>query len=116
MDIWTGVVGSKELLSALIGALIGGLFTMWATHRTQKGESDRATQEWRHNRAQVEDERQRTLANTAQLILVEVTTAWNVYRAEYAAELCRFPTVLPTFASSPLAINLFRFLILPPRL
>ncbi|RMO93701.1 hypothetical protein ALQ32_200206 [Pseudomonas syringae pv. tagetis] len=107
MDIWTGVVGSKELLSALIGALIGGLFTMWATHRTQKGESDRATQEWRHNRAQVEDERQQTLANTAQLILVEVTTAWNVYRAEYAAELMQIPDGAPYLCVFPIGDKSF---------
>ncbi len=107
MDFLTGVAGLKELWSALSGALIGGLFTMWATHRTQKGDSDRAIRERRDIRAQVEDERQLTLANTAQLILVEVTTAWNVYRGEYAAELMQIPDGVPYLCVFPIGDNSF---------
>jgi hypothetical protein len=107
MDFLTGIAGLKELWSALGGALIGGLFTMWATHRTQMGESDRATQERRDDRAQVEDERQLTLANTAQLILVEVTTAWKVYQAEYATELMQIPDGAPYLCVFPIGDNSF---------
>ncbi|MBD8598999.1 hypothetical protein [Pseudomonas sp. CFBP 8772] len=107
MDFLTGIGGSKELWSALGGALIGGLFTLWATHRTQKAESDRATQERRDNRAQVEDERQLTLANTAQLILVEVTTAWKVYQVEYATGLMQIPDGAPYLCVFPIGDNSF---------
>lgn len=107
MDFLLWLSGFKELWIALGGALVGGLFTMWATHLNQKGEYERAAQARRDDQAQIKAERQMVLANTASLILVEITTAWNVFRDEYAAELRQLPDGDPFICTFPIGDNSF---------
>ena len=107
MDLLTWLANVKELWIALGGAIVGGLFTMWATLVTQKGESKRTDKVRREDQAKLDNERQLVLANTATLILVEITTAWNVYRDEYADELKQLPDGAPYFCIFPIGDNSF---------
>ncbi|MBI6781612.1 hypothetical protein [Pseudomonas syringae] len=107
MNLLLWLADLKELWIALVGAIVGGLFTMWATHLTQKGELNRAAQERREEKVQIEAEHHMVLANTAKLILVEITTAWNVYRDEYAADLMQLPDGVPYLCVFPVGENSF---------
>jgi hypothetical protein len=98
---------STELVSAFIGAVIGGLFTMVATERSHRLGTITARTAREAGEAEVVREQQLTLFNTSQLILVEILTAWSVFREEYGAELMALPPDTPYVCSFPLGDNPF---------
>lgn len=98
---------SKELWSALVGAVIGGMFTLWATRAAQKSESKRASSEREFRQRQLEDDRVVVLTNTVALIMVEISTAWDLYQAEYALDLMALPDGDPYLCVFPVGSNPF---------
>lgn len=98
---------STDLISAFIGAIIGGLFTMWAT--THAHALMAKTQ--RRNE-------QTMLYDTTKLIQVEISTAIKIFQEEYGKELqeladgepyiCVFPigsNTFPIYDSSPACLS-----------
>ncbi|WP_405124408.1 hypothetical protein [Pseudomonas alloputida] len=87
--IWDGIneVVSSSLVTALLGAFIGGYFTMRATRKTfERSElAAKNAREIADQKAHID--RQVIVYNTSQLILVELATAWDLYSEEYAKEL-----------------------------
>jgi len=98
---------SKELWSALAGAVIGGIFTLWATRAAQKSESIRASNEREFRQRRLEDDRALVLTNTVSLIMVEIATAWDLYQAEYALDLMGLPDGDPYLCVFPVGNNPF---------
>lgn len=106
---------TNELLSAFLGAAVGGLFTMRATARGHRLASAAAEKARDQLVLDAENERQQELINTTQLILVEITTAWAVYREEYAEELMTLPEGAPYVCTFPIGANPFPLFDSAPR-
>lgn len=97
---WLGSLPSSlitsEMVSALFGALIGGLFTMWATSRSHSL-SALATE--------AADEK--LLYDTARLIQVEIETAVQIYQEEYGKDLLDLTQGEPYINVFPIGLNPF---------
>jgi hypothetical protein len=85
-----------ELLSAFLGAIVGGLFTMWATSRSHQLAA----------RAQRKAE-DLLLYDTTKLIQAEISTGLAIYMEEYGAELLREPGGTPYIVVFPIGENPF---------
>ncbi|OWQ34370.1 MULTISPECIES: hypothetical protein [Pseudomonas] len=107
--LWAGInhVFSSSLVTALIGAFIGGYFTMRATRRTfERSEvAAKNAREIADQKAHID--RQVIVYNTSQLILVELTTAWDLYSEEYARELLDLEEGSPYVTVWPIGQNPF---------
>jgi hypothetical protein len=101
-EIWNSIyseasnVFSKEIISAFIGAIIGGYFTSRATSRAHKLERSRRI-----------EEENTTTRNTLRLIQVELNTAWEIYNQEYVSELLALPPTTPHLFTLPIGDNPF---------
>lgn len=87
---------STELISAFVGAIIGGYFTRNATakaheYATQKSINDELT----------------TTKNTLKLIKAEINTAWDIYKFEYGDELLKLPQGAAFIFTLPIGDNPF---------
>lgn len=92
-----GFVGQwKELFSALVGAVIGGLYTSRAT---TKAHGLQAEEKKLHSN--------QTLNRTLVLIRCELQAAWTIYRNEYALELLELPRHQPYMTLFPIGQNPF---------
>jgi hypothetical protein len=88
-ELWSGI-------TALTGALVGGLFTMWATTRSHK---------LQRKAQNIIDES--LLYNTANLIYVEISIAVEVYMEEYGKDLLDLPEGEPYINIFPIGDNPF---------
>ncbi|MNE78370.1 hypothetical protein D3C80_1747710 [compost metagenome] len=72
--LWWAVnaASTSPLVTALVGAVVGGLFTMWATKQSLKRTEFAATKSREMAEQKAGVERQIIVYNTSQLILVEV--------------------------------------------
>lgn len=86
----------SDLISALVGAVIGGMFTSRATTKAHR--LDRLTE------AVAEDERTR---RTLKMIDTEMAAAWDIYQFEYLTELQELGDDEPYFATLPIGENPF---------
>lgn len=107
--VWDAVTGviSSPFVHAMVGALIGGYFTMKATHKTflRTELAAKNSREIADQKAHID--RQVIVFNTSQLILVEVSTAWEVYSAEYAKDLLELEEGSPYVTVFPIGQNPF---------
>ncbi|CAG8864025.1 hypothetical protein [Pseudomonas fluorescens] len=93
---WVGALPLSEFISALIGALVGGLLTMKATRIAHKLESERLIKE-----------QKTVLNNTLCLLKEELSTAWEIYQLEYADDLLKLDDRTPYLESFPIGTNTF---------
>ena len=94
--LYVSSIFSTELTSALIGAVIGGMFTSRATRKAHDLESDRKKEDGLH-----------TTANMLKLIRVELNAAWSIYEKEYAEDLRKLPAGTPHLFTLPIGQNPF---------
>ncbi|WP_312272399.1 hypothetical protein [Pseudomonas sp.] len=86
----------KELISAFIGAVVGGRFTMKATNQSHTLQQKR----------EAESEQEIT-KNTIKLIRAELLTAWQIYSEEFKEELYSREDGAPYLAVLPIGDNVF---------
>lgn len=91
-----GKLVTSEMLSALLGALIGGYFTLRATTKAQKLAA--ITQ------SSVDD---KLLYDTVRLLQVEISTAVSLYMDEYGNDLLKLPEGQPYINVFPVGANPF---------
>lgn len=87
---------SKEAVSALVGATIAGWFSFKATKTAHKYALQKA-----------DAEEVRTTRQTLNLMLVEIQTAWKIYKEEYEPHLDGLPQQVPHLVVFPLGENIF---------
>ncbi|WP_312960132.1 hypothetical protein [Stutzerimonas nitrititolerans] len=86
----------SELLSAFLGALVGGFFSLCAArHSYRLAAEEKALSE------------ATLLRDTAKLVIAEITTAFEIYMAEYGSELLEHPPGAPYVSILPIGANPF---------
>lgn len=93
---WIGKLPLSEFISALIGAVVGGVLTMKATMMAHQLESKR-----------ISAEQNTILKNTLCLLKEELITAWKIYKEEYADELLALDDKTPYLNIFPIGANTF---------
>lgn len=93
---WICALPLSEFFSALIGALVGGGLTMKATKMAHQLESKRLS-----------NEQKTVLNNTLSLLKVELSTAWEIYKYEYADNLLKLADTEPYLNAFPIGENTF---------
>lgn len=86
----------SELFSAFLGALVGGFFTLYAARHSYRLEAEQ--------NALTEAT---LLRDTAKLVTAEITTAFEIYMAEYGSELLEHPAGAPYVSILPIGANPF---------
>lgn len=93
---WISKLPISELISAMTGALVGGLLSMKATMMAHHLESKRLANE------------QKTILNNILCLLKEeLTTAWEIYKYEYADDLLKLEDTIPYLHAFPIGANTF---------
>ncbi|WGV22921.1 hypothetical protein QIY50_12660 [Pseudomonas putida] len=87
---------SKEAISALVGGGIAGWFGFKATKKAHEYALQKA-----------ESEEVKVTTQTLRLMLVEIQTAWKIYKEEYAPDLEALPDDAPHLLVFPLGENIF---------
>lgn len=91
---WMSKLPISELISAMTGALVGGLLSMKATMMAHHLESKRLANE------------QKTILNNILCLLKEeLTTAWEIYKYEYADDLLKLEDTIPYLHAFPIGAN-----------